>query len=125
MVLHAGPLPAVSARLSFQHTMTTEKIDNISVTTKANVYFDGKCVSHGITFADGTKKSVGVVLPSTLTFNTGAPEIMECVAGSCEYKLAGSDSWVKSSPGEKFSVPGNSSFDIRVDTAYHYICHFG
>ncbi len=105
--------------------MTTDKIDNISVTTQASVYFDGKCVSHGISFADGTKKSVGVVLPATLTFNTGAPEIMECVAGSCEYKLKGSVAWVKSSPGEKFSVPGNSSFDIRVTEPYHYICHFG
>ena len=105
--------------------MTTDKIDNISVTTQASVYFDGKCVSHGITFADGTKKSVGVVLPSTLTFNTGAPEIMECVVGFCEYKLKGSNDWVKSSAGEKFSVPGNSSFDIRVTEPYHYICHFG
>ena len=105
--------------------MTTEKIDGVSVTTQATVYFDGKCVSHGITFADGTKKSVGVVLPATLTFNTGAPEIMECVAGSCEYKLDGTDAWVKSSAGDKFSVPGNSKFDIRVTEAYHYICHFG
>ncbi|MDQ3058700.1 MAG: pyrimidine/purine nucleoside phosphorylase [Pseudomonadota bacterium] len=104
--------------------MTTEKIDNVSITTQANVYFDGKCVSHGFTLADGTKKSVGVVLPATLTFNTGAPEIMECVAGACEYKLAGSDEWVKSLPGESFSVPGNSKFDIRVAEAYHYICHF-
>ena len=87
--------------------MTTDTLSNLSVTTKANVYFDGKCVSHNITLADGTKKSVGVVLPATLTFNTGAPEIMECVAGSCEYKLAGTDAWVKSSAGEKFSVPGN------------------
>ena len=105
--------------------MTTEKIDGVSVTTKASVYFDGKCVSHVITFPDGTKKSVGVILPATLTFNTGAPEIMECVAGSCEYKLAGSDAWVKSSAGEQFNVPGNSKFDIRVTEAYHYICHFG
>ena len=105
--------------------MTTEKIDGVSVTTQASVYFDGKCVSHGITFPDGTKKSVGVVLPATLTFNTGAPEIMECVAGSCEYKLAGTDNWVTSSAGEKFSVPGNSKFDIRVTETYHYICHFG
>ena len=107
--------------------MTTEKIDNISVATKANVYFDGKCVSHGITFADGSKKSVGVILPATLTFNTGVAEIMECTAGACEYKLAGSDAWVKSSEGEKFSIPGNSKFDIRVaeGSAYHYICHFG
>ena len=107
--------------------MTTDKIDNISVTTQANVYFDGKCVSHGITFADGSKKSVGVILPATLTFNTGAPEIMECVAGSCEYKLLGADAWVKSNAGEKFSVPGNTKFDIRVAAGetYHYICHFG
>lgn len=105
--------------------MITDHIANISVTTQANVYFDGKCVSHGITFPDGSKKSVGVVLASTLTFNTGAPEIMECVAGSCEYKLSGSDAWFSSSPGEKFSVPGHSSFDIRVADAYHYICHFG
>ena len=63
--------------------------------------------------------------PATLTFNTGAPEIMECVAGGCEYKLAGTDAWIKSGPGDKFSVPGNSSFEIRVTEAYHYICHFG
>ena len=105
--------------------MITSKIDGVSVTTQASVYFDGKCVSHGITFPDGTKKSVGVVLPATLTFNTGAPEIMECVAGSCEYKLAGTDAWLTSAPGEKFSIPGNSKFDIRVTEAYHYICHFG
>ena len=105
--------------------MTTEKFDGVSVSTQANVYFDGKCVSHGITLPDGTKKSVGVILPATLTFNTGAPEIMECVGGSCEYKLAGSGEWVMSSAGQKFSVPGNSSFEIRVSEAYHYICHFG
>ncbi len=105
--------------------MSTETLAGVSVTTRANVYFDGKCVSHSVTLADGTKKSVGVILPATLTFNTGAPEIMECVAGACEYKLAGSNDWVKSSAGQKFDVPGNSSFDIRVTEAYHYICHFG
>lgn len=105
--------------------MPTQQINGVSVNPQANVYFDGKCVSHSITFADGTKKSVGVILPATLTFNTGAPEIMECVAGSCEYKLAGSDTWVKSSAGQKFSVPGNSKFEIRVTEPYHYICHFG
>ena len=105
--------------------MTTTQIDGVSVTAQASVYFDGKCVSHGITFADGTKKSVGVILPATLTFNTGAPEVMECVAGSCEYRLAGSEAWVKSGPGENFSIPGNAKFDIRVTEPYHYICHFG
>jgi uncharacterized protein YaiE (UPF0345 family) len=105
--------------------MTTTTLPNVTLTTQANVYFDGKCVSHGFTLADGTKKSVGVVLPATLTFNTGAAEIMECVGGACEYKLDGTDTWVKSGAGEQFSVPGNSKFDIRVTEAYHYICHFG
>ena len=105
--------------------MTTEKIDGVSVSTQASVYFDGKCVSHAVMLADGTKKSVGVVLPATLTFNTGAPEQMECVAGSCEDKLDGSDTWLVSGPGDTFSIPGNSRFDIRVSEAYHYICHFG
>ena len=106
-------------------TTITTQLDGVSVKTEASVFFDGKCVSHQLTFPDGTRKSVGVILPSTLTFNVGAPEIMECVAGSCEYKLAGTEAWRTSSAGEKFSVPGNTGFDIRVAEAYHYICHFG
>ncbi|WP_068636540.1 pyrimidine/purine nucleoside phosphorylase [Thauera butanivorans] len=104
----------------------TEKIDGVAVATKASVYFDGKCVSHGIQFADGTKKSVGVILPAALTFNTGAPEIMEGVAGSCRVRLKGSDEWKTYGAGESFDVPANSSFDIEVSgEPYHYICHFG
>ncbi|AEG92146.1 pyrimidine/purine nucleoside phosphorylase [Ramlibacter tataouinensis] len=105
--------------------MTTDKIDGATVTTQANVYFDGRCVSHGLVLADGSRKSVGVILPSTLTFTTGAPEVMECVAGSCEWRLAGTEAWASSRAGEKFSVPGNARFEIRVAQAYHYICHFG
>ncbi|MBX9714980.1 MAG: pyrimidine/purine nucleoside phosphorylase [Burkholderiaceae bacterium] len=96
-----------------------------SIATRANVYFDGKCVSHSITLPDGTKKSVGVILPSTLNFNTGAPEVMELVAGACRVKLSGSERWVDYAGGQSFSVPGQSSFDIEVTDALHYICHFG
>ena len=105
--------------------MTTQTLDAARVTTQANVYFDGKCVSHTVTLGNGERKSVGVVLPAELTFNTGEPEIMECVAGSCEYRLAGSAEWKRSAPGERFSIPAASSFDIRVTEPYHYICHFG
>ena len=102
------------------------QFNNVSVVAKANVYFDGKCVSHSIMLADGVKKSVGVILPSALTFNTGAPEIMESVAGSCRVKLAGENEWKTYSAGESFNVPGNSSFDIEVSgEPYHYVCHFG
>jgi len=101
------------------------QFDQVSVVKQANVYFDGKCVSHSLTRADGNQLSVGVILPATLTFNTGAPEIMECVAGPCEYLLAGQTEWQRSQAGESFKVPGQSSFQIRVTESYHYICHFG
>jgi uncharacterized protein YaiE (UPF0345 family) len=106
--------------------MATTQLDRVSVSTKANVYFDGKCVSHGLTLADGTKKSVGVIMPATLTFKTGAPEVMETSAGACEVLLPGDSEWRRFAAGESFSVPADTSFQIRVaDEPYHYICHFG
>jgi hypothetical protein len=100
------------------------QFDNVAVVKKANVYFDGKCVSHTVHFADGSKKSVGVIMPATLTFNTGVPEIMETVAGSCRFRLKGGD-WQSCGEGQKFDVPGTSSFDIEVTgEPYHYVCHF-
>ena len=103
---------------------TITRLEGVTVNPQANVYFDGKCISHSITLADGSKKTVGVILPATLVFNTGDPEVMECVGGSCEYRLPGSEVWQKSAAGDKFMVPGNSRFEIRVTGAYHYICHF-
>lgn len=100
------------------------KFDNVSVVKKANVYFEGKCVSHTVYLPDGGRKSVGVILPSTLTFNTDAPERMEIIAGSGRYKLAGSE-WKTVRAGESFDVPGKSSFDIEPAEALHYVCHFG
>ena len=104
--------------------MTTERI-NASVATRANVYFDGKCVSHGLELPDGTKKSVGVVLPATLHFGTGAPERMELVEGRCRVRLDGQSAWTEYAGGASFEVPGQSGFDIEVIETLHYVCHFG
>ncbi|MEW6312752.1 MAG: pyrimidine/purine nucleoside phosphorylase [Pseudomonadota bacterium] len=100
------------------------QLDNISVVKKANVYFNGKCVSHTVLFADGTRKSVGVILPATLTFNTGAAETMETVEGRCRVRLKGESEWKEYGTGQSFNVPANSSFDIEVSEPYHYVCHF-
>jgi uncharacterized protein YaiE (UPF0345 family) len=109
--------------------MIVSQFENVAVIKKANVYFDGKCVSHTVQFSDGTRKSVGVILPTELpailTFNTGVPEIMETVAGACRYRIKGED-WKTCEAGESFQVPGNTSFDIEVvSEPYHYVCHFG
>jgi purine/pyrimidine-nucleoside phosphorylase len=99
-------------------------LDNVSLNKLANVYFDGKCVSHSIVLADGSKKSVGVIFPSTLTFNTGAPETMELTTGACRVRLAGSETWTDYEGGQSFDVPGNSSFDIETTVLVNYVCHF-
>ena len=101
------------------------KFDNVSVAKKANVYFDGKCVSHTIHLADGSRKSVGVIFPGKLTFKTGEPETMEIIAGSCRVLLPGSTEQRVFRAGESFKVPANSSFDIDPLETLDYVCHFG
>lgn len=101
------------------------QFDNVSVIKKANVYFDGKCVSHTVLLADGTRKSVGVMLPATLTFTTGAPEVVELLGGRARVRLAGEQRWADYAGGTRFSVPANSHFDIEVLEVVDYVCHFG
>ncbi|MEI7916845.1 MAG: pyrimidine/purine nucleoside phosphorylase [Methylophilaceae bacterium] len=100
------------------------QFDNVSVKKKANVYFDGKCVSHTVLLPNGTRSTIGVIFPSSLTFNTAAPELMEISLGVCKVRLAGETDWKTYGPGEKFTVPGNSSFDIEVLETLDYVCHF-
>ncbi len=71
--------------------MAQTQFQNVTVVAKANVYFDGHVVSHTLLFPDGSKKTLGLIYPGTYTFNTGAPEIMEMVAGSCRAKVAGEE----------------------------------
>ena len=100
------------------------QFDQVSVVKQANIYFDGKCVSHTVLFADGSKKTIGVIFPSKLVFNTGLPEIMEINSGVCKVKLAGESEWKTYQAGEQFSVPGNSSFDIETVETLDYVCNF-
>lgn len=100
------------------------QFDNVSIIKKANVYFEGKCVSHTVLFPDGTKKTVGLIFPSVLTFSTAAPEVMELNAGKCRIRLKGETEWKVYEAGQKFSVPGNSSFDIETLETLDYVCHF-
>lgn len=101
------------------------KFDNVSITKKANVYFDGKCVSHTVHFPDGRRKSVGVLFPSKLTFKTSEPELMEITAGKRRVKLPGDKDWRTCHAGDSFTVPANSSFDIEPLETLDYVCHFG
>ncbi|MCU0970445.1 MAG: pyrimidine/purine nucleoside phosphorylase [Gammaproteobacteria bacterium] len=101
------------------------QFDNVSVVKQANVYFDGKCVSHTVLFTDGSRKTIGVIFPSTLAFRTAAPEVMELLDGRCRVRLAGQSEWNPYAAGQSFGVPADSSFDIETLETLHYVCHFG
>ncbi|MBA5690377.1 pyrimidine/purine nucleoside phosphorylase [Rugamonas apoptosis] len=101
------------------------QFDQVSVTKKSNIYFDGKCVSHTVLFADGSKKTIGVIFPSSLTFNTGAPETMEVIGGVCKVRQAGATEWVTYGAGQQFQVGANTHFDIETVETLDYVCHFG
>ena len=101
------------------------QFDRVSVVCKANIYFGGKVVSHGVLFEDGSKKTLGLIYPGAYTFNTGVPERMEIIAGACEVKLAGEADWKTCEAGTFFLVPGNSSFEIKVANGVaEYICSY-
>lgn len=99
--------------------------EQVIVDTKANVYFDGKVVSHTVRFADGSKKTLGLIFAGKFTFNTAAPERMEIIAGDCRVRIAGEKEWRPVNAGEHFDVPGRSAFEIEVTQGIaEYICSF-
>jgi purine/pyrimidine-nucleoside phosphorylase len=98
---------------------------NVTVDAKANVYFDGRVVSHTIHFSDSTKKTLGLIYPGKFHFGTAAPERMEIIAGSCEIILDGTTEVLAIQAGTAFDVAGNSGFTIKVDEGIcEYICSF-
>jgi len=104
---------------------TPQQFDDVSVICKANVYFEGKVISHTILFKDGVKKTVGLIFPGSFLFNTDAPERMEITSGQCRVKQAGQEKWNSYAAGSFFLVPGKSSFEIAVDEGIaEYICSF-
>jgi uncharacterized protein YaiE (UPF0345 family) len=98
---------------------------NVTAVAKANVYFEGKVVSHSIVLLDGSKKTLGLIYPGAFHFGTDKAELMEIVAGACEVKLDGSDAVTNYVAGQAFEVPAKSGFDITVrEGICEYICSF-
>ena len=98
---------------------------NVTAVAKANVYFDGKVVSHTILLASGEKKTLGLIHPGKFHFGTDKAERMEIVAGACSVKLDGQDAIREYAAGATFEIPAKSGFDIAVaDGICEYVCTF-
>jgi len=97
---------------------------NAEIKKKANIYDGGKVTSRAVTTSDGKSLTLGIMLPGSYSFNTGAPELMELLSGACRVKLNGESHWQEYSGGASFNVPGDSNFDIEVTELLDYVCHF-
>jgi len=100
------------------------EFNNVSIVKEANVYFDGGVTSRTIFFADGTKKTLGIMMPGEYSFNTGSAELMEILAGELTVLLPGSSEWIAVKGGEAFEVPENASFQLKVTILTDYCCSF-
>jgi hypothetical protein len=102
-----------------------ERFDDVSVICKANVYFEGRVVSHTVLLKEGIRKTLGVINPGSYNFKTDDLEKMDITAGSCRVRQAAEGQWERYQAGAFFIVPGQSSFDIVVDEGIvQYICSF-
>jgi purine/pyrimidine-nucleoside phosphorylase len=100
------------------------KFENVSVVKAANVYFDGKVTSRTVEFADGSKKTLGIMLPGVYEFGTADAEIMEILSGELTVLLPGNDDWQEIKGGQSFDVPANSKFHLNIAKITDYICSF-
>ncbi|HAK89787.1 MAG TPA: hypothetical protein DHV16_01935 [Nitrospiraceae bacterium] len=96
----------------------------VTVVKKANVYFDGKVTSRTILFDDGSRKTLGIMLPGEYEFNTADAEIMEILSGDLDVLLPGEDSWKTIKGVESFNIPANSKFQLKVKSLTDYCCSF-
>ena len=101
-----------------------DTFDGVSIVKKANVYFDVKVSSRTVLFADGTRKTLGFMLPGTYEFGTDAPELMEVIGGEMEVLLPGESAWQTIAEGASFSVPGKASFQVKVSEFADYCCSY-
>src|SRR4030095_4097586 len=105
--------------------MSTREFANVTAVAKANVYFDGRVVSHSLLFADGSKKTLGLIYPGKFHFGTDKAELMQIVAGNCVVMLDGKSETRSYPAGAEFTIAAKSGFDIEVaDGICEYICSF-
>jgi len=97
---------------------------DVTIVKKANIYFDGRVTSRSVIFPDGSRKTLGIMLPGEYEFNTADKEIMEIISGELEVLLPQEDGWRTISSGESFEVPADSRFGLRIRQITDYCCSF-
>jgi purine/pyrimidine-nucleoside phosphorylase len=97
---------------------------SVTIVREANIYFDGKVTSRTVLFPDGSKKTLGVMLPGEFEFGTADKELMEILSGELDVLLPGDVTWKPFKEGQSFEVAANSKFKLKVKKLTDYCCSF-
>ena len=100
------------------------EFENVTAIKAANIYFDGKVTSRTLVFADGSKKTLGIMFPGDYEFGTDNKEVMEILSGDLEVLISESEGWKHISGGDQFEVPANSKFKLKVNSLTDYCCSY-
>jgi purine/pyrimidine-nucleoside phosphorylase len=101
-----------------------DRFDRVTIVKKANVYYEGKVTSRTVLFEDGSKKTLGIMMPGEYEFGTADREIMEVLGGSMDVLLPGSTQWKTFGPGQSYEVPANSKFRLKLSDVADYCCSY-
>ena len=101
-----------------------KQFENVTVEVKGNSYFDGAVTSRTINFSDGSRKTLGFMLPGEYEFGTEAAELMEINSGELDVKLPKSNEWLSIKTGDSFNVSANAKFQVKVFTIVDYCCSY-
>lgn len=100
------------------------EFSNVTVTKRANLYFDGRVSSRTLSFPNGAIKTLGIMQPGEFEFTTHAREEMEILSGELEVLLPDAEDWQRIEGGETFEVPAEARFSVRVFAVTDYCCSF-
>jgi len=98
--------------------------DNVRAIAKANVYYEGRVLSHTIFLANGDRKTFGITFPGEYEFGTGDAEVMDVIAGEIEILHPGESAWRAYAPGSSFSLPANCKFRLKCAELSEYVCSY-
>ena len=101
-----------------------DKYKDVNVDKIANIYFEGNVISRNIFLKDGSRKTLGVMLPGNYEFSTETRELMEIMSGKLNLKLQNDEDWKSIKDGMNFNIPKNSSFKVEVLELVNYVCSY-
>lgn len=101
-----------------------DKFKDVTVDKLANIYFNGNVISRNVFFKDGSRKTLGVMLPGRYEFNTEERELIEIMSGILNLKLQNDDECKLIKDRMGFNIPKNSSFQVEVLELVNYTCSY-